>query len=431
MKSNIRPMRAPSRPICQLCDYISRQPGYRRSLIATAAIKARSIQRPQSTKQNVAFPTAPRRQFWTGHKLQEQELEIEHPRRTAENSVSLNARLQKVEEQIAYIKDSPKVEGEEVILEVFHALQAIAEQAIEIRSGQPQRAKLNLRQSSAGAILSLNADDSPSSGARRKRSTQASDNLPSPKYISELAVDLVKHPKVFISPSVLEAFVDLHKLIGRPQAIPEILHLYAHKPIPELGSSPPKFLTPSPKGYKQAVPAPIAEKALSIAIDAKDLSLALSVIDYTYCAPAWRSYKLVTKVLPPSIVATITPVALYMIANEMSFYSGYIDPWTFKVYAFMGLFTYATCTGTLGFVAMTTANDHFDRVVWRPGMPLFDRWVREDERAALDKIAGAWGFKESWKRGDEEGEDWEGLRQWILLRDMILDKPDLMPGMNA
>ena len=87
--------------------------------------------------------------------------------------------------------------------------------------------------------------------------------------------------------------------------------------------------------------------------------------------------------------------------------------------------------GRWGFVAMTTANDHHDRVVWRPGVPLFERWLREDERAALDRIAGAWGFKESWKRGDEEGEEWEGLREWCLLRGMVLDKPDLMPGMNA
>jgi hypothetical protein len=56
--------------------------------------------------------------------------------------------------------------------------------------------------------------------------------------------------------------------------------------------------------------------------------------------------------------------------------------------------------------------------------------MREDERAALDRIACAWGFKEIWKRGDEEGDEWEGLRQWVLLRGMVLDKPDLMHGMN-
>jgi hypothetical protein len=132
----------------------------------------------------------------------------------------------------------------------------------------------------------------------------------------------------------------------------------------------------------------------------------------------------------PTLLASITPLALYMIASELSVYSGYIDPWTFKLYAFAGMSTYVMCTGTLGFVALTTYNDHHDRVVWRPGVPLLDRYLREDERAALDRIACAWGFKELWKRGDEEGEEWEGLRQWVLLRGMVLDKPDLMPGMN-
>jgi hypothetical protein len=132
----------------------------------------------------------------------------------------------------------------------------------------------------------------------------------------------------------------------------------------------------------------------------------------------------------PAVLMGITPLALYMIAQELSVYSGYIDPWTFKLYAFMGMSSYVLCTGTLGFVALTTHNDHHDRVVWRPGVPLLDRYLREDERAALDRIACAWGFKEIWKRGDEEGDDWEGLRQWILLRGMVLDKPDLMHGMN-
>jgi hypothetical protein len=127
----------------------------------------------------------------------------------------------------------------------------------------------------------------------------------------------------------------------------------------------------------------------------------------------------------------VTPLAIYMIAQELSVYSNFIDPFMFKIYSIMGISTYVLCTGTLGFVAMTTYNDNFVRVVWRPGMPLLDRYLREDERAAMDRIACAWGFKEEWRRGDEEGEEWEGLKELCLLRGMILDKPDLMPGMNA
>lgn len=256
------------------------------------------------------------------------------------------------------------------------------------------------------------------------------DALPSPSYLSKLAEGLLKHEKVFLSPNILAIYIHIQRLLARPKTIPEALYLYANKPVPVEGSSPPKFSRPSPKSAKQAIPADLADAALTAAIDAKDLSLALDVVDHSYRAPAWRRHRIVTKLGLPGILTAITPLALYMIAQELSVYSGFIDPWTFKLYAFMGMSTYVMCTGTLGFVALTTYNDHHDRVVWRPGVPLLDRYLREDERAALDRIACAWGFKEVWRRGDEEGEDWEGLRQWILLRGMVLDKPDLMPGMN-
>ena len=84
----------------------------------------------------------------------------------------------------------------------------------------------------------------------------------------------------------------------------------------------------------------------------------------------------------------------------------------------------------IGFVAVTTANDQMDRVTWATGMPLRERWLREEERAAIDRVAGAWGFKERWKRGEEVGEEWEALREWTGLRGMILDRTELMDGME-
>jgi hypothetical protein len=342
----------------------------------------------------------------------------------------LNKRLKQVEQAIQDVYNTPRVEPEETILQILKAIESIAKQAIAIRTGRSHSTRLNLRQSSAGAILSLDADNASQSTVTKSPSPK-SNELPSPNYLSQLASDLLKDPKVFISPAILSKYVELQTLLGRPRNIPEIFHLYANKPVPQLGSSPPKYSKPSPKGHKQAIPADIAEDALGAAIETKDLALALKIIDTTYTAPAWRSHKILTKIVPPATLAGVTPLALYMIAQELSVYSNFIDPWTFKLYAFAGLSTYVACTGTLGFVAMTTANDHHDRVVWRPGTPLLDRYIREDERAALDRIACAWGFKEMWKRGDEEGEDWEGLREWISLRGMVLDKPDLMPGMNT
>lgn len=356
-------------------------------------------------------------------------MEIEHPQETEAKSISIQKKLRRVQEQIDAIINSPRVEPEEATLMVLDGIADITRHAIALRTGKPLRAKLDLRRSSAGAILSLNSEPAPVEES--STTLPESDAIPSPSFLSTLAVDLLKLDKVFISPRVLSTFVHLQTMLGRSRSIPEIFHLYANKPVPVLDSSPPKYSKTSPKGHKQAIPGPIAERALTAALDAKDMSLALRIIDTTYCAPAWRSHKFISKVLPPGLVATITPLALYVIASELSLYSNFMDPWEYKIYAFAGLMTYALCTGTLGFVAMTTHNDHFERVVWRPGVPLYDRWVREDERAALDRIACAWGFKEEWRRGDEEGEDWEGLRQWCGLRGMILDKTDLMPGMNA
>jgi hypothetical protein len=69
-------------------------------------------------------------------------------------------------------------------------------------------------------------------------------------------------------------------------------------------------------------------------------------------------------------------------------------------------------------------------VTWVGGMPLRERWLREEERAALDKVAIAWGFKEEWKRGMETGLEWESLREFIGRRGMVLDASNLMQGME-
>ena len=48
----------------------------------------------------------------------------------------------------------------------------------------------------------------------------------------------------------------------------------------------------------------------------------------------------------------------------------------------------------------------------------------------LDRVACIWGFNQNSRRGEEEGPDWEALREWIGLRGMILDKVSLMEGME-
>lgn len=431
MKPATAALRPPSRPVCQFCDHILRLPQHRRAPLFTSTSKAPAARRHAARTAALVAQLPVRSIATTARKAAAADSGHDEPFHTSDRIVALRAKLAAVEARIGQICDSPKVEPEAMALEALAGLEDVAQQAISIRSRQPLRTKAPIRQSSAGAILSGLGSDEGERNEEKTTSRQLGlEALPSPSHLSKLAEDLIRHEKVFLSPSVLAAYIHLQRLLARPKTIPEALYLYANKPIPVEGSSPPKFSRPSPKAAKQAVPADLADEALTAAIEAKDLALALDVVDHTYRAPAWRRHRIITKLGLPSVLASITPLAIYMIAQEVSVYSGFIDPWTFKLYTFAGLSTYVLCTGTLGFVALTTYNDHHDRVVWRPGVPLLDRYLREDERAALDRIACAWGFKEVWRRGDEDGEDWEGLRQWILLRGMVLDKPDLMPGMN-
>lgn len=89
-----------------------------------------------------------------------------------------------------------------------------------------------------------------------------------------------------------------------------------------------------------------------------------------------------------------------------------------------------TAVGSIGYVALTTRNDQMERVTWVIGLPLWERWVREDERAACDAVAQAWGFRERGRWGEEEGEKWEMLKEWLGIRGMVLDKVGLMEGME-
>jgi hypothetical protein len=431
MKPGSLPLRVQSRPVCQLCDYVLQQPVSRRAFLTASTLKTPSIRR-QTARTQAAIPRiSARRIQTTWRNVDKSDFPEDYsPQATSNSIAAVKTKLAEVEAQVKAILNSNKVESEKTIYAVLEDLQEIAESAIAIRSRQPPPTKATIRQSSAGAILSgLGSEDTPK---QKKTYTKplGLNELPTPTYLSKIAEAFLKHPNIFIGPNVLKAYIRLQRLLNRPHAIPEILYLYANKAMPQEGSSPPKFLKPWPEAASHAIPADLAEESLTAAIEAKDLSLALAVVDHTVRAPAWRRHRMITKMGLPSVLAAMTPLAIYMIAQELSVYSGYIDPWTFKMYAFAGISTYVMCTGTLGFVALTTYNDDHDRVVWRPGVPLLDRYVRADERAALDRIACAWGFKELWKRGDEEGEEWEGLRQLCLLRGMVLDKADLLPGMN-
>ena len=248
--------------------------------------------------------------------------------------------------------------------------------------------------------------------------------------LSTLAYSIVTDPKVFLTPTALASYVATQCLLGRPETLPQVFVLYANKPIPRPGSSPARLKPPNPSKASCAIPHVLADAALSAAIEAKDLPLCFDIINTSVCTTAFKKNKLVRRALLPGTALALAPVAAYTLASQLSVYQETMDYTTARNLILAGTLSYVGFTALIGFVAITTSNDQMRRVTWTTGMPLRERWLREEERAFVDRVAMAWGFQQESRRGEEEGQDWEALREWAGLRGMILDRVSLMEGME-
>lgn len=248
--------------------------------------------------------------------------------------------------------------------------------------------------------------------------------------LSQIAYSVVESPPVFISPQILGMYVNIQSTLNKPETLPEVLHLYANKPVAQEGSSPIRYSNPSPNKVANAIHPTVAERALKTALNAKNLNAAMDIIEVCYTTTAAHRAKFVRKGLLPVTGLGLAPFAAYSAASQLAHYQDTMDVTMFTNVGFAGLMAYITFTATTAVVAVTTANDQMVRVTWAPGVPLRERWIREEERAAIDQVAVAWGFREVWRRGEEEGEDWEAIREWIGRRSMMLDRVELMEGME-
>lgn len=248
--------------------------------------------------------------------------------------------------------------------------------------------------------------------------------------ISETAYLILAHPPVLITPKLLEQYVKIQAKLGKPETLPKVFQLYASKPLPREGSMPLSYRKPNPDRAAAAIEAEIVNAALDTAIEAKNLDAAVGIIENTYATTAFVRNKLLRHGLLPVSAVAATPVAAYLLASNFSGLQQAMDSATATGVAFAGILAYVGFTASIGAVALTTANDQMRRVTWAPGMPLRKRWIREEERAALDRIACAWGFQEPWRQGEEEGADWDALREYIGQKGMTLDSTELMEGMD-
>ena len=250
------------------------------------------------------------------------------------------------------------------------------------------------------------------------------------KSISSFLHDIIHHPKVFFDSDLLTHYTEIQCRLKNVDHIPEVFHLYATKPEPVAGGLETSYNETKPNGIMNAIPKALADKALQVALEQKNMPLALAIADTSYCKPAFRKNKILRKAGFPILGLVLAPRAAYLIAEYLATFQSTMAHSTATWMTFSAIMAYMGVTASMGLVAIATANDQMERVSWLGGTALSQRWVREDEREAMDKIAQAWGFKDKAMRGEEEGEDWENLRELLGMRGMVLDKTELMEGME-
>lgn len=414
----------PRANICQLCDYM---------------IAQKTLPRQYLRQRKSIYPT---RVFSTSRRICSQKpltSRSNTPRGTDLQSTAGSSNIQKViraqptdaelEQALREVKQTCNsllsFEGIPTEKDTHYALSKCEAMArlLVLDPPAPSKARLD---GAASALLSLD-ESNPKKASHAKipaNLKRMADEL------SDIAYRVVKFPPVFITPQVLELYVDIQATLEKPETLPEILLLYATKPLPVEGSSPIRYSKQNPNKVANAIPLAVADHALQTAINAKNLVAAMDIIEMSYCTKASRRAKFVRKGLLPATGLAVAPVAAYTVASQLAEWQHTMDTAMATQVAFAGILAYVGLTATVGVVAVTTANDQMDRVTWAQGVPLRQRWIREEERAAIDKVSGAWGFREAWRRGEEEGEDWDVIKEWIGRRAMMLDRVELMEGME-
>lgn len=248
--------------------------------------------------------------------------------------------------------------------------------------------------------------------------------------ISMTAYRIIVDPKTFITPMLLSTYVSTQCILGRPESFPQVFDLYTAKPMPQPGTSPIKSENANPNSLSSAVPLVLVQSALDAAIATNDLPLCLSIINTTVTTPAYKRNKLFRKALFPATALALVPTAAYVLASQLAHLQHSMDNQVATQMLCVGIVAYVGFTAMIGFVAVTTSNDQMDRITWQRGTPLTERWLREDERALVDQVAGAWGFQDTSLRGEEDSAEWEALREWSGSRGLVLDSPELMEGME-
>ncbi|KAI1432828.1 hypothetical protein GGR50DRAFT_696712 [Xylaria sp. CBS 124048] len=419
------------RSVCQICESVS---SHRR--IFTSLITARNASQPSLRRRVMSPLITPQHHPLFSSAIQNSERKPSErmPRPQSTSVADITAYLKA---SIAKVSDNNGVPTEENVSRALEDCDELATWFTDETISQEVTYALRELDSTASTLLSL--DGARATPTATARSPRIYENMPYHAQlrklinkISETAYLIIAHPPVIITPALLRQYVNVQAKLGRPETLPKVFHLYANKPIPKAskGSAPPTYTTPNPNSAAKAIQADVIDAALDTSIEAKNIDAAVGIIASSYGTKAFVRGKVLRHGLLPVSSIVAIPVAAYNLASRFAVFQQAMDSATATGIAFVGILTYVGFTGSIGLVALTTRSTHMKRVTWAPGVPLRERWTRENERAALDKIACAWGFKESWRQGEEDGADWNALREYIGQKGMLLDRTEHMEGME-
>ncbi|KAI0521196.1 hypothetical protein F5B22DRAFT_565762 [Xylaria bambusicola] len=441
------------RSICQICESLSVRP--RRA--AAPLISARNVSYQHSQPRRAKSPyILPQRRALSSTVVpstnrskpskspsSEAVTKVDTEASSTHTSYTLGIKdsLDSLEASVSEITSSPGIPSKQSVSGVLDACHALAELYTDVAAQPHIVHDLSQLDSTASTLLSLDGDASakpaiPSTSTAKNDPKLSQDKDYSAKLnelldkISMVAYRILAHQPVVITPDLLDQYVRVQAKLERPETLPRIFNLYASKPLPREGSVPLRYKKQNPDRPEGAIEPKIADAALDAAIATKNLDAAVGIIESSYGTTAFVRSKLLRHGLLPIGALVGTPVAAYILATNFSGLQQTMDTATATNVAFVGILAYVGFTASLGVVAATTANDQMKRVTWAPGMPLRKRWIREEERAALDKVACAWGFQELWRQGEEEGAEWDALREYIGQKGMVLDRTELMEGMD-
>lgn len=251
----------------------------------------------------------------------------------------------------------------------------------------------------------------------------------SAEALCDLLYHLTRDPKVNITQRILREYTHIQCLLGKPEYLPEIFDHFAYKPLATQRGPNITYATRRPGRRSAAIPLRLATAALSTAINKRDMGLAIAITDTTVATPAHQLQRFLTQATPKLAALMVIPLTAWSVSSWAAGYQNTFEPDMARTMALAAATAYVGTFGTIGFIAVTTWSDHHDRVHWQVGKQLTKRWLQEDEREFLDRIAQAWGFEDKKRRGEEQGEEWEALRDTIGLRGMVLDKTEFLEGM--